>query len=123
MKLHPLRTITVSLAGIVVFAAAGCSNGTAGDSGTDAATEQVSSAQPGKDDVVLRYHVEGMHCGGCAASIASTVGEIEGVTSCDASFDDSAAVVHVSGPGVSEQVMEAIRELGYTVEPAADEPS
>ncbi|MEE2972389.1 MAG: heavy metal-associated domain-containing protein, partial [Planctomycetota bacterium] len=69
--------------------------------------------------------VQGMHCGGCANAIATKAGQVEGVASCDVSFENGTATVVVA-PESIEEVESAITTLGYTITtPAtpADAPS
>lgn len=58
--------------------------------------------------------VQGMHCGGCANAIATKAGQVEGVASCDVSFEDGTATVVVA-PESIEEVESAITTLGYTI--------
>lgn len=58
--------------------------------------------------------VQGMHCGGCANAIATKAGQVEGVASCDVSFEDGTATVVVVPESV-EAVESAITKLGYTI--------
>lgn len=87
---------------------------------TEGATTTVMNTDPAASDVVLRYTVTGMHCGGCAQTIATNVAKLDGVTSCEASYEQSSAVVHVSDPALAEQVAATIADLGYEVQPVDD---
>lgn len=62
----------------------------------------------------LVYHVEGMTCDGCEASVEQAIRSVKGVKSVDASFKDSRAVVDLDPKaGKSEDVLAAIERSGY----------
>ena len=64
------------------------------------------------DPTVLRFHVTGMHCDGCAQGLKSKLAKIEGVIAADASFEDSSATV-TSNDAIAATVLEAIKEMQY----------
>lgn len=62
----------------------------------------------------LVYHVEGMTCEGCEATVEQTIRSVKGVRSVDASFKDSRAVVDFDPKtGKPEDVLAAIERSGY----------
>jgi mercuric ion transport protein len=62
----------------------------------------------------LVYHVEGMTCDGCEASVEQAIRSVKGVKSVDASFKDSRAVMDLdSKAGKPEDVLAAIERSGY----------
>ena len=62
----------------------------------------------------LVYHVEGMTCDGCEASVEQVIRSVKGVKSVDASFKDSRAVVELDPKvGKPEDVLAAIERTGY----------
>ena len=70
---------------------------------------------------VLVVDIEGMHCTACAASIAATVGDCEGVRSADVSFENANATITADDANALERAMQTARDMGYTVEPSKDE--
>ena len=66
------------------------------------------------------YRVDGMHCGGCAAAIATKVGQVDGVASCNVDLESGTAVVEAA-PSSEQRVQDAIVLLGYTVNPIDDQ--
>lgn len=63
----------------------------------------------------LKIPVQGMTCGGCAASVERAVGRVPGVQGAKASFEQAQVVVQV-GPGVArEALVQAIEAAGYDV--------
>lgn len=65
-------------------------------------------------DGALVYHVEGMTCAGCEASVEEAIRSVKGVKSVDASFKDSKAVVELDPEaGRPEDVLTAIEKTGY----------
>lgn len=73
------------------------------------------------------FDVEGMDCGGCVIGTRMALRKLDGVVEADASYDEStgggAAWARYDPATVSpEQMMTAIRELGYTPVLVATEP-
>jgi copper chaperone CopZ len=63
----------------------------------------------------VNFAVQGMTCGGCAASTKMVLKRLDGVEDAGASYAESAAWASYDPARVTpEQMMEAIRELGYT---------
>jgi mercuric ion transport protein len=75
-------------------------------------TGSVSGTTPPVGSLV--YHVEGMTCDGCEASVEQAIRSVKGVKSVDASFKDSRAVVDLDPKaGKPEDVLAAIQRTGY----------
>jgi copper chaperone CopZ len=73
-----------------------------------------SAARSTPSDGALVYHVEGMTCAGCEASVEQAIRSVKGVKSVDASFKDSRAVVELDPQaGKPENVLAAIEKTGY----------
>ena len=81
------------------------------------------AAAPNAAPAVLVVDIEGMHCTACAASIATTLGNCEGVRSADVSFDDANATITADDADALKRAMQTARDMGYTVEPTVDEES
>jgi copper chaperone CopZ len=92
----------------LVIMSSGCSESGAGST---AAAKPQAAIEP----VTLTFVVEGMHCGGCAASIQETVAKLEGVSACQVSFEDKTAIVKASDRGASNRIMAAVREMQYQI--------
>jgi mercuric ion transport protein len=62
----------------------------------------------------LVYHIEGMTCDGCEATVEQAIRSVKGVKSVDASFKDSRAMVDLDPKaGKPEDVLAAIERTGY----------
>jgi mercuric ion transport protein len=73
-----------------------------------------SAAPSAPSDEALVYHVEGMTCAGCEASVEQAIRSVKGVKSVEASFKDSRAVVELDPKaGKPEDVLAAIEKSGY----------
>jgi len=73
-----------------------------------------SAARSTPPDGALVYHVEGMTCAGCEASVEQAIRSVKGVKSVDASFKDSRAVVELDPKaGRPEDILAAIEKSGY----------
>ena len=84
--------------------------------------ETQSSAQPAMVvPSVLVVNIDGMHCTACAASIAATVGNCEGIQSADVSFDEGQATFTGDDEESLQRAVQTARDMGYTVEPSKDE--
>jgi copper chaperone CopZ len=81
------------------------------------------AATPVTTPTVLVVDIEGMHCTACAASIAATVGDCEGVRSADVSFENANATITADDANALERAMQTARNMGYTVEPVVDDES
>ena len=78
-----------------------------------------------KKTVVMK--VTGMSCQGCANALKNKVDGVDGVVTCDVSFEKGQASVALSNPDAEGNVEAAIKKLGYTVslvpEDAATNPA
>jgi len=69
---------------------------------------------PTKKDVTL--NIKGMTCGGCENKVKSVLSACEGVSDVSVSHKDGKAGFHLEEGNASvEEVMEAVKKLGYTV--------
>jgi copper chaperone len=88
-----------------------CASGTPESSSAAAAATTAALTMP----VSMRLAVKGMHCEGCEGAICGKVEQIAGVTAVKASHTDEA--VDVTAPAEQrDQIVSAIKKLGYTVE-------
>ncbi|MEE2680796.1 MAG: heavy metal-associated domain-containing protein [Planctomycetota bacterium] len=92
----------------------GCFFGSCDDSSetTTAAATPIDTASIRKT-VVLK--VTGMSCQGCANALKNKVDTVDGVVTCDVSFEKGQASVALSNPDAEGNVEAAIKKLGYTV--------
>lgn len=68
----------------------------------------------------LKIPVQGMTCGGCAASVERALARVSGVTGAKASFEQAQVVVQVE-PGVARATLvQAITAAGYDVPAEGD---
>jgi len=66
-----------------------------------------------------RFGVTGMTCGGCERAVGRAVGQLPGVQSVTASHAEQAATITYDEAVVTpEAIAAAIRNAGYTPEPA-----
>ncbi len=121
-KTRPLFMITLAC-----LAIAGCreqgehpTTAVATDAATTNTTPEASTTKVGKTVV---YSVKGMSCGGCASAVTTKVNKVDGVMTCDVSLDEQKATVELAENGSASDVEEAIRSLGYTVEPESTNPA
>lgn len=64
----------------------------------------------------LTFGVDGMHCGGCVASIKRALGALAGVGSVDVSLDAATAAVNFDPALTSpDALMQAVADAGYAV--------
>ncbi|MFC5175661.1 heavy-metal-associated domain-containing protein [Nocardioides taihuensis] len=59
------------------------------------------------------WHVTGMTCGHCVASVSEEIGEIAGVESVDVVLDSGEVTVTSAEPLTREAVAAAVDEAGY----------
>lgn len=59
------------------------------------------------------WHVTGMTCGHCVASVTEEIGEIAGVESVDVVLDSGEVTVTSAEPLTREAVAAAVDEAGY----------
>lgn len=69
------------------------------------------------------FDVAGMDCGGCVIGTRAALRKLDGVRQADASYDDATSTgmawaIYDPSKVTPEQMMAAIRELGYTPTPA-----
>ena len=67
-----------------------------------------------KQDVVegtVVYTVEGMHCNHCKAAVENAVGNLKGVTSCEAT--PAANTLVVTGTASADDVRKAVEKAGF----------
>ena len=66
----------------------------------------------------VKFSLEGMHCGSCAAGIQMVVQNLEGVVKASASWDNKNGEVEFDEDKVKlEDILKAIEELGYKATP------
>lgn len=68
-----------------------------------------------RDAVSVDFTVGGMFCDGCANRIAGEIRSIEGVVSCEVSYEDGAAHVLVTDPEIADRITEKIGGIGYSI--------
>lgn len=80
--------------------------------------ENQPAEEPPVAKVELVYHVEGMTCDHCEMSVKKGVGELEGIVSVEANFEDSTArVVFDPAKTNNEAIVAAIEKRGYKAAP------
>jgi copper chaperone CopZ len=102
----------------VLAASAACGNDPAPRQAEAAASTQASvpALPPAVPAGLARvdFHVEGMTCGGCEVGTRAVLKKVDGVQDAGASYDNSSAwAVYDPAKASPEQMMEAIRQLGY----------
>jgi copper chaperone CopZ len=110
------------LAGLAALAAVlstGCSRGAAERDAATPPAAAVSSQLPASASSVqlarVEFHVEGMTCGGCVIGTRAALKKLDGVQDANASYENSSAWARYDPAKVTpEQMIAAIRELGYT---------
>ncbi len=66
---------------------------------------------------VIKYRVEGMHCGGCVRSVEQELSDVPGVESVDVDLESK--LVTVRGEELDDEALRAaIDEAGYEAEAA-----
>ena len=61
------------------------------------------------------YHVDGMSCGGCAATVKNKLSMVQGVTSVDVDLAKREAEITSSLPIKTETLEEALSKTHYTI--------
>ncbi len=85
--------------------------------GAAAWESQSSDAEDEPQTVTSTFEVEGMTCGGCELGVKVNVGELDGVVSVEASYEQGeAVVVHDPEKVTPDEIVVAIEELGYSAE-------
>ncbi len=98
-----LAVITFSLVGLP-----GC------DDSRDTDATVAASRVPAETFVI---GVAGMHCDNCAEAITAKVAKIDGVTECQASWEDGTTTV-LATPDTIPTIQESIARMGFTVDDA-----
>lgn len=63
----------------------------------------------------IQLHIEGMHCGACAAGIQMLVSGLDGVKSVFVDYDGKGGDVEFDPTKVTkDQIIKGIAEIGYT---------
>lgn len=107
------RMLAVAFLGTASFLVA-CNCGCVDEPVVAAPTGSDTSIATDITPVTLTWEVNGMHCGGCAAAIKGKIAALNGVASCDVSFEESKAVV-VADPTKTAAIESAMTGLGYTI--------
>jgi copper chaperone CopZ len=83
-----------------------------------------SSAEPQKAVIPAAYtksfSVKGMHCDGCAKTVAKKVKAVEGVAECTVDLQGERATVGMDDAKRTQAVIDVVKKLGYEVEPIDD---
>ena len=103
---------------IALSATVACDKGNPVASGTSKAATNTADIKK-----TVHLKVDGMTCGGCVSAIVNKVDTLDGVVSCDVSLENRSATVALSDPKAATTVEDAIRKLGYTVEPEDTNPA
>lgn len=83
--------------------------------GRNSESDQQETAIDSSRLVTVKYHVEGMTCGGCENTVNFAVGEIPGVTEVNSSFKEMYTEVTYDSLLVNpEKLAEVITGRGYT---------
>ena len=72
-----------------------------------------TSPATAEDTTATTYTVAGMTCGGCASSVTTSIGKLDGVTSVDVDIATGTVAVHSSAPLEVDQVRAAVEDAGY----------
>jgi copper chaperone CopZ len=83
-----------------------------------------SNAEPQKAVIPAAYtksfSVKGMHCDGCAKTVAKKVKAVEGVAECTVDLQGERATVGMDDAKRTQAVIDVVKKLGYEVEPIDD---
>ncbi|MDY7109013.1 MAG: heavy-metal-associated domain-containing protein [Planctomycetota bacterium] len=105
---------------MVLLLCAGLSLPGCGETGEEAPAEPAATTAAASEPVettVLHFDVSGMHCEGCANLLTSVVSRLDGVETCNVSYEDESAAVTVTDPALAETIIETITSAGeYTAE-------
>jgi len=66
------------------------------------------------------FSVKGMHCDGCANTVAKKVKAVDGVADCTVDLEGKRATVAMDDAKRTQSVIDAVKKLGYEVEPIDD---
>ncbi|MGC4942255.1 heavy-metal-associated domain-containing protein [Kribbella sp. DT2] len=79
-------------------------------------TVNIETAPPTTEDTTATtYNVVGMTCSGCASSVSTSIGKLDGVTSVDVDVTTGTVAVHTSTPLTDDQIRTAVEDAGYTM--------
>jgi copper chaperone len=77
-------------------------------------TQVLAGDEPDDNVETVTLDVDGMTCGGCEVGVRRVVKKLEGIETVEASHEEGTAVVTYDPEQVStEQIVEAIKTLGY----------
>lgn len=80
-----------------------------------------SSAEPQKAAIPVAYtksfSVKGMHCDGCAKTVAKKVKALDGIAECTVDLQGERATVGMDDAKRTQSVIDVVKKLGYEVEP------
>ncbi|MGQ0814983.1 MAG: metal-binding (seleno)protein [Gemmatimonadota bacterium] len=114
-----VKAILLTLAGASALGAASICDlcetpaATAGHPAFAAVTRVATAAE--LDTVILK--IEGMTCGGCAIAARKIIEKLAGVTKAEVSYETKQALVtHDPAKVTIEQIIAAVKKLGYTAE-------
>ncbi|MFW5822683.1 MAG: heavy-metal-associated domain-containing protein [Tangfeifania sp.] len=82
-----------------------------------ASSNKEKSGEPSEAAVVEKtFHISGMHCDMCEASIEKGIGELDGIEHVQASWNDSTAIVKYDEAVTGiDDIQKAIEKRGYSV--------
>lgn len=118
-----LRRAATYLGVIILPAVSACTQSEDREAGprSEQQAEASPTAQPTPAHAVpaglarVEFAVQGMTCGGCAVGTRAVLKKLDGVQDADANYEQSTAwAVYDPKTVTPEQMMNAIRELGYT---------
>jgi len=66
------------------------------------------------------FSVKGMHCEGCAKTVAKKVKALDGVAECSVNLEGERATVSMDDAKRTQSVIDVMKKLGYEVEPVDD---
>lgn len=61
----------------------------------------------------ITYNIPNMNCGHCVRTIQNEVGDLAGVQSVQASFENKQAVIVFDNPATEEQIEALLAEINY----------
>lgn len=67
------------------------------------------------------FDVEGMHCGGCAATLQNELVKIDGVIDAHVDYTSRTATVHGTGTSLPDRVAEAASRAGFSIDLTSDD--
>jgi len=85
-------------------------------------TQLLAGDEPDGNVDTVTFNVDGMTCGGCEAAVRRAVNKLDGIETVEASHKEGTAIVTYHPEEVTpEQIVEAIKTLGYEAELQPDE--